>query len=498
MKTTIIVLFFLASFAVRSLRWLGIVQQKEYRLDRVLLFVFSKEGMKEFLRFLPKKSDFSKTGLKRPKITSRSVLMAGIFSILSYIFFRYGMQFLEAYLLQMYPYPRWYLFFCFLFLLFIYLIVIPIFAVVSAIPTVILAHVQTYKRLYQARKKLLISKPKVIGITGSYGKTSTKLLLAHVLGKKFSVFVTPKSYNTKYSVAHSIVKGYSDEEIAIIEYAAYKKGEIKELAKWVRPDMAIITGLTKQHVGLFGSLQEIIHAKAELVASLPEKATVICNIYDKQTQEIVTLGAKDKNLESIFVDSDAKSAHLDTAKINSEGKLLVNWDGQGIQTHLIGVQYRELVHLVIVTALQFGMSKNEICSAIESFIPDDKFIRMYTLQSGVRVVDDGDTSNPKGFEAIITFAKMMRAKKKILITPGIVDLGQDSKEIHTKLAVHAKKVFDSVIFVGEAGKQSFVSVFNDDLLTTKEQLQEIMSTLDSDDLLVIEGRMPAWVQQYFK
>lgn len=498
MKTTAVLLFFLASFFVRALRWLGILQQKEYRLDRVVLFICSREGISEFFRFLPKRSDFSKTGLKRPKVTPRSVVMAGIFGILSFLFFKFGLQTSEAYLLQWYPYPRWYLLVSFVLLLFIYLIFIPLFALVSAIPTVILAHVQTYKRLFQAKKIIQTTNPKIIGITGSYGKTSTKLVLAHVLGKKCSVFVTPKSFNTKYSVANSIVRGYSNEEIAIIEYAAYKKGEIKELARWIKPDMAIITGLTKQHVGLFGSLEEIIKAKSELVASLPNNATVICNVYDKKTEEIVATGSVGKSLEVIQVSPDTKTVQIENAKINSEGKLYFSWNGQKIQTNLIGVQYKELVHLVIVTALQFGMNKQEIASAIESFIPDDTFIHLYTLSSGVRVVDDGDTSNPKGFTAMIAFAKMMKAKKKVLITPGIVDLGRDSNEIHSDLATKCHEVFDNVLFVGESGKTSFLSVFGDELLTTREQLKEVMSTLDSDDLLIVEGRMPVWVQTYFK
>ncbi len=498
MKSTLVVLFFFASFFVRALRWIGVLQQKEYRLDRIFLFLLSREGLQELVRFLPKKTDFTRTGLKRPKLTHRSVLLSVIFILLTVVYFKLGISLGNDILLDWYPYPLWYTFFMILLVMGVYLITIPIFVMVSALPTVLLAYVQTYKRLMQAQKLIKAHNPTVIGITGSYGKTSTKMLLAHVLEKKYSVFMTPKSYNTKYSVAHSIVTGYRNEEIAIIEYAAYKKGEIKELAKWIQPQLAIITGLTKQHVGLFGSLDEIISAKAELVASLPEKADVICNVYDEQTKEIYDLGSKKNGAKLIAVNEEYEKVKIEKAKVNSQGRLQFNWGETTVQTQLLGLQYREIVHLVIVTALRFKMSKDEIIAAIESFIPDEKFIFMFTLNSGVRVVDDGDTSNPKGFEAIINLAKAMQAKKKVLITPGIVDLGRDSKEIHLELARRAQKVFDQVIFVGESGKEEFTEVFAGELLTSSEQLAEVVSTLDADDIIIIEGRMPAWTKQYIQ
>ncbi|GIK84034.1 MAG: hypothetical protein BroJett025_06560 [Patescibacteria group bacterium] len=498
MKTTLVLLFLLASFFVRALRWIGVLQQKEYRFDRVALFLLSGEGIRELLRILPKKSDFSKTGLKRPKMTHRSLLLSAIFALLSFLFLRGGMEFITQFLLQWYPYPLWYRYTAYLLLLVLYLVTIPFLVMLSAVPTVVLAYVQTYKKLLQAKALLDTKKPTVIGITGSYGKTSTKLLLAHVLGKKYSVFVTPKSYNTKYSVAQSVVSGYNGEEIAIIEYAAYKKGEIKELAKWVKPDMAIITGLAKQHVGLFGSLQEIIKAKAELVASLPQKATVICNVYDEQTRQIVDTGNTKNDAKLIAVGPEFNAVQIENARVNQEGKLQFSWNGQTVRTQLVGVQYKELVHLVITTAMHFKLGTAAILDALESFSPDDKFVLTYALASGVKIIDDGDTSNPKGFSAMITLARSLKANKKVLVTPGIVDLGKDSREIHLELARDAKKVFDVVVFVGEPGKEEFQSYFGAELLTTKEQLQEIISTLDKEDLIVIEGRMPAWAKQYFE
>lgn len=498
MKTSLLFLVFITSFFIRALRWLGVMQQKEYRFDRVFLFLRSKEGLKELVRLLPKKTDFSKVGLKRPKVTHRSLLLSLIFIVFSFVYFKVALAWGFEFLNRWYPYPLWYKFLVLLVLMVVYLFTIPVFAMLSAIPTVVLAYIQTYKRLFQAKNVLTAHKPKIIGITGSYGKTSTKVLLAHVLQKKYSVFMTPKSYNTKYSVANSVVHGYNGEEIAIIEYAAYKKGEIKELAKWIRPELAIITGLAMQHVGLFGSLREIISAKSELVASLPQGSSVVCNVYDEDTKQIFDAGSDKNKAKLIAVGPEYSDVKFESVRINQDGKLQLEWDGTTIKTQLIGTQYRELVHLVIVTALKLNVLKQDIISSLESFTPDEKFVYIFSLPNGARVVDDGDTSNPKGFSAMIKLAKVLKATKKVLVTPGIVDLGNDSKEIHLQLAQKSKKVFDQVVYVGDAGREEFKTVFAGELLHSSEQLRELISTLDGDDLVVIEGRMPAWAKEHLQ
>lgn len=498
MKSLLLILFFITSFFVRIMRWFAFMQQKEYRFDRIKLFLFSKEGISELFRFLPNKSDFSRTGLKRPKLTPRVLLLISFFVVLSGLYFYYSLRFGYEYLLTLYPYPMWYSLVLVLCVAVLYLISIPIFVLVSVLPTVLIAYVQTYQVLYLARKKLRTHAPKVIGITGSYGKTSTKLLLAHVLSQKYSVFMTPKSFNTKYSVAKSVVDGYSGQEIAIIEYGAYRKGEIKELTKWVQPEFAIVTGLTEQHLGLFGSVENIISAKAELVSSLPHKATVVCNVYEEKTIQICELGSTSNSAQILEVAPGSKVAPLERVTVTDLGKLKVTWQGTTIQTQLYGKQNQELIRLVIATAQKFGLSREQIISGLETFVPNEKFIYMYSLNSGLRVLDDGDTSNPKGFQAIIDLAKQIKAEKRVLITPGIVDLGGRSRAIHLELARSAKKIFDQVIFVGEVGKEEFVTLFGENCITHREQFAEVINSMKSTDLVVLEGRMPAWVLEQLK
>ena len=498
MKTLALFLFFITSFFVRASRWLGFVQQKEYRFDRMILFLLSDEGKAELLRFFPKRSDFSRIGLKRPKVTGRILLVTAFFVFFSMLYITFSFNLTQVFLLGWYPYPLWYNVVALLLLATFYLLFLPFFVLLSAVPTALIAFIQTYKKLLQARAVLQKSNAIIVGVTGSYGKTSLKFLLSSVLETTYSVFFTPKSYNTKYSVANSIIEGYSDQQVAIIEYAAYKKGEIKTLASWIRPQLAILTGLTKQHLGLFGSLENIISAKAELVESLPPKAKVICNAYDPQTQLIHQNSQAKDRTQLVAVNSEYQKVVLTHARLNKEGKLQFSWNQKVVQTKLLGMHYLELVHVVIVAALELKVSQEAIAHALESFIPNEKFIFSYTLGSGCRVIDDGQTSNPKGFFAIIKLAQALHAQKKVLITSGIVDLGADSSHTHLELAQQAKKVFTQVIYVGESGKKEFESVFGELFLDTPEQFSQVYETLSDEDTLVVEGNIPSWVQAYLQ
>lgn len=498
MKTLLTLTIFFFSYVVRISRWTSIIQQKEYRLDRLLLFLQSPDGLRELIRVFPRKTDFSKVGFKRPRITARSVVVVLFFVFLTFLCSTTYISWGSQVLLENYPAPFWMVPVLVVVALLIFLMCIPILLLVSVVPTALIATVTTYLMLLKASLKLKKGKPMIIGITGSYGKTTTKLLLAHVLENKYSVFKTPRSFNTKYSVAESILKGYNNQAVAILEYAAYKKGEIKSLAFWFQPSIAIITGLAEQHIGLFGSLDNIISAKAELVQSLPSGSTVICNAFNEQTKQIVEIGSKGMQLKKIYLTPEDSHVVLLKVGLSKGARLHFVWQGEFVQTQLIGLHYSETVKMVIKAALVLHVEKDEIIRALENFIPDDRFIYTYTHASSALILSDGNSSNPKGFSAIIKLARSFSQKRKILLTAGIVDLNERTAPIHTVLAQEASKVFDVVVFVGEHGNEVFKKNFKGLCITEQSQLASLMNTLSADDLLVIEGKVPPWVTEVLK
>lgn len=487
MKISLLLILFFGSFFVRILRWLGIVQQKEYRLDRLSLFLKSSEGKDEIKRIVPKKADFTRTGLKRPKMTARSISVGAVFTSI-FLVLIIGLI-LAATIVGSLVFAVPLIIIGLIVLLFL----IPYLLLVAVVPTTIVANIKTRIELSKAKSKINKVKPIIIGITGSYGKTSTKIFLSHVLERKFSVFKTPKSYNTKYSVAKSINDGYTNQEIVIIEYAAYKTGEIKKLAEWFKPKLAVITGLTEQHLGLFGSLSAIIQAKAELVESLASGSTVVCNGYDPGALRIFDMSVNKAELKLVSVNAKHDQVKIFKAHLNKKGELVFVWNGQQVITKLMGIHYLQTVKMVIAVSSELGLTDEQIVSALSDFVPDEKFIYSYTLDSGAVVVDDGGTSNPKGFEAAISLASEVNAKQKTLITQGILDLGTRSDDIHKELAEQAQKVFSNVLYVGEVGSQQFNQEFGDNFENTQLEVVKKIKEIGSDNLVLVEGRMPSWV-----
>lgn len=481
-KTLGLVFILLSSFAIRYLRWLAWFQQKEYRMDRLWLFVKTKEGLAELLRLIPKRSDFSRTSLKRPKPTPRATL-TGFLSILLMI------------LVLTLPWARgWWRW---LFLIVLIYVFLPVFFLLI---NLLLESVKYFlTRYWLFRASLLIAKhrPIIIGITGSYGKTSSKLLLAHVLKQKYSVFVTPKSYNTKLSVAQSVLTGYRGQRLMVIEYGAYTRGEIATLAKFIPPNVAVITGLTQQHLGLFGSMENIAKAKAELIAALPDGAKVFINSADSGADQIFMSGkSKHHAGESLKRINYANFSQSQNYKLSvgENGFLQIKMNNKIVKTQLVGQQYLSQVSLCFAVGEYFGLELDVILDALRNFSPTENFIRRYSLASGCAVIDDGVSSNPTGFRAVLKLVSSFKFERKILVTAGIVDLGKMSAQIHLKLASLAAQTLGEVWYVGEAGKEEFRTVFGSRLIEKQAEVVERLKQLSADDLLIIEGLIPKWLK----
>lgn len=468
-------------FAVRWLRWLAIVQQKEYRLDRLNSFLSSAEGKTDFWRLVPKLKDFTRTGLKRPIRTSRAMVIGGISVVILLMIWLVSASLGWIFLLA--SFVATYLF-------------LPFVVILACFPTALISATITIIFLMKAKMKIAKAKPKIIGIGGSYGKTSTKHLLHHVLSRKFTVFVTPKSHNTKYSVAKSIYDSFSDQQIAILEYGAYKIGEIQYLTEWFPPDLAIETGFTLQHLGLFGSVENSLHAESELVAALPEKAKVFCNAADENALKICEIGRKKNHAEVVPYSGQTSHIRLQHAELNEMGELSFSFHQHQVQTRVVGTHYLENIQGVICVAQEMGLSDDEIAQGLASFVPNSNFIRTSIHKTGALIIDDGGTTNPMGFMAALQLMKVVTKKHSILITSGIVDLAEESSRVHQDLAEKAKDIFDQVLYLGSDGKEEFQKVFGAKMLTDQSVILDMLSKVDGNTIILLEGKMPKWLNQF--
>lgn len=315
-----------------------------------------------------------------------------------------------------------------------------------ALATLILKPYEYYKKrevIERTRSKILSLKNlKVIGITGSFGKSSTKDILFHILSSKYEVLKTPESYNTIFGVAKVVdIELDKSHEYFICEMAAYKKGEIKNLCYMVPPTYGILTGITTQHFERFGSLENTIKAKFELIDSIKEKENIIFNFNDENVNSEV----KRRHLAT-----QAPKIQISNIKFSEDGSsfdLTYNKKIYKATTPLFGFSNIKNLTLAIEMALKLGLSISQIQNTLKSLKSTDN--RMTLIKGdGATIVNNTYSSNVQSFKELIETAKLIPGKK-VLVTPGIVELGNLEIVVHENLGNLASGVFDQVILVGK-------------------------------------------------
>lgn len=487
--------------SVRLLRLVAVVQQKEYRWDRLRSFWSTPAGKREFLLPVLLPIAWRPRQLKHPRLTPRAWVVLGLtggmigviwLCVLWYI------QFGASIVWQQVLLATALVLLCVLFCL-------PVFVLLATLPSAVISFWVTRSSLRQTQKLLSRHQPQIIGLTGSYGKTSTKLLIDQALSVSLDVCTTPGSLNTKYAVSQFLLQQYTGQPYCVIEYAAYTRGEIAALAEYVPPSVAVITGLNQQHLELFGSVPAIVAAKAELIKALPTKASVLWNALDPQVEKIVLLGQR------LHQERWGSAAHLVIQpilpqtvgitewKTSASAKLAVKYKGTWHHTHLVGEQYLSSIALALAVEQLQHIASIKALTAIAAFEPQRGFTRSYRASATTRVLDDSGTSNSQGFAAMIQLSDTLKAQTKVLITSGIPDLGAESVRVHLMLAKQSKQVFDQVWFVGQtsqAGEAEFVAVFGKECVSAATSVPEaaLTSVAKSKSVLItLEGKMPAWV-----
>ena len=365
-------------------------------------------------------------------------------------------------------------------------LLIPLLVVIATIPAWIVTQIANKYYEAKALKQISTHNPLIIGITGSYGKTSTKFILGKLLKAKYSVWYSPKSFNTPFSIPKSIATTYAGEEIMIIEFAAYKRGEIARLTKLFPPKIGIVTGLASQHLDIFGSFSNIIKAKQELPQSLPNKSKLYIN---HQVPEFDNFINPFKHL-SIIKPVNKTISKLGLTNLQ---QLKFNYQNQAITTKIIGQHYLSNIELAIAVAHDLNLTPKQIAESLASFKPGDEFISIQQTQANTIIIHDGKTTNPKGFTAAISLASKIKATPKLIITSGIIDLGSESSRIHQQLASEIKSDFDYLIDTSATGQPAFKQILGLKYLTATnlKSFEKIYQKhLSSNGLLLIEGKIP--------
>ena len=362
--------------------------------------------------------------LKRPKLTFKILLIFFIMIIFYLLFF----------VIYWIPVSAGMTNSLILLLLFFYLIT-PILITVIILFVNPFFNFQKKRIIKRATVKMRnLKKIKVIGITGSYGKTSTKEFLYAVLKEKYKVVKTQGNNNTNIGVAYTVLNKVSDDyDYFICEMGAYKIGEIKEMCSVTSPEIGILTGINEQHLELFGSIENTRKAKLELIESLPENGLAVINSGIMNYE----LRIKVKNIKYFSVDNNVENIKV------YQDYVEFDFQNQKFKANLLGRHYIENILSAIMVAEYLGMNLEEIKNAIEK-IELSKFMmrRSEGLNDSV-FIDDSYSANPDGVIAALDYLdEAYQGYQKIIVFPGIIELGNRSKEVHRKLFNRIDEVCD--------------------------------------------------------
>ena len=371
-------------------------------------------------------SELKKRTLKRPKPTFKTIF------IFSMSFLVYFLVFISCYL---YINKEVSFVLATLFLLFFYLIT-PVLVTLIVFSINPIFNFQKKRVLKKATDKMgTLEKVKVIGITGSYGKTSTKEFLYTILCEKFKVVKTEGNNNTNIGVAYTVLNNVDDsQDYFICEMGAYRIGEIAEMCGIVKPQMGILTGINEQHLDLFGSIENTREAKFELIKSLPQDGLAIINEKLKPETEKREFLVKD-----IKYFSDKMSTKINSSKDGLE----FNYKNVDFKTEIKGEHYLENLLSAIIVAENLGMSLEEIKEAVKKIKPSKFMMRKQEGLNKSIFIDDSYSANPDGVIAALDYLNdEYQDYKKIIVFPGIIELGKESEKVHRRLFTKINEICD--------------------------------------------------------
>lgn len=305
---------------------------------------------------------------------------------------------------------------------------------------------------YLKQAKLHLSKRpnlKIVGITGSYGKTSSKNILNDILNSKYVSYTTPKSFNTP----NGIIKTINDDldkfnEIFIVEMGACKLGDIDELCDIVHPKYGIITSIGLAHLETFKTEENIIKGKFELIENLPKDGIAILN---KDDIKQVNYRLKNK-IKTIWIGISNKDADIyaEDIKMSNEGlsfNVVIDKKKYKFETILLGRHNVYNILGAIALGLEFDIEIEKLQRAVRKLKPTEHRLELKE-QNGIYIIDDAYNSNPVGAKSAVEVLSMMPGKK-IIVTPGMIELGEKEYELNKEFGRQMAKVADEIILVGE-------------------------------------------------
>lgn len=303
-----------------------------------------------------------------------------------------------------------------------------------------------------ARRTLAGFNPTVVGITGSYGKTSTKFFTAHLLESRYRVLMTPESYNTAMGICR-VIRGQlgPEHEVFVVELAENEGGGFEHLLGLVPCSISIVTSVGLQHLEEFGSEAAIRRVMQGFVSMPGSGPTVVLNGDDPVLADLENMHGK-RLLRVSASGSSSSDLHAESIVMGVDGLSFDIVTNQGerfaCQTMLLGRHNVENILLAVVVARELGVSWNAIQDGVATLQAPPHRLQMMAGAGGVRIIDDAFNSNPAGFAMAMEVLAAFPSRR-ILVTPGLVSLGDAEDAANIEAGRQAAGAADTVILVGQ-------------------------------------------------
>lgn len=360
------------------------------------------------------------------------------------------------------------------------------------------------RRYYNDAARILRSMPdlKIIGITGSYGKTSTKHYLHRILSEEFDTLMTPGNFNTTLGVIRTVreyLKPYN--EVFIVEMGAKQVGDIKEICDLVNPQIGIVSSVGPQHLESFKTIENIQKTKFELVDSLPaDGLAVVNNDFD------LISGRAIENVPSVRyavkhpagADLIAEDIHYSASGTDFTAKSSDGWSLK-LHTRLVGECNISNLLAAVAVARHLGVSDEKIRYAVGEIEQVEHRLSIKRAPGGVVVIDDAYNSNPVGSAMALDVLSGITGGRRIVVTPGMIELGDRTYELNRAFGEKIAVSTDIAVIVGHYNRDAILEgIKSKDMpaesiyvVDTFGDAQKLLSTmLVAGDTVLYENDLP--------
>ena len=338
-----------------------------------------------------------------------------------------------------------------------------------------------------------------VGITGSYGKTSTKNIVTDIISDRLFTLMTPASYNTPMGITRTVREMLKPiHEVFICEMGADKAGDISYLMDFVQPKYGIVTSIGPQHLNTFNTMENIIHEKMQEIEMLPPDGVGFINIDNEyikdyrflNTCRIVTVGIENRN-------ADYQAKNIRFSRNGSEFTLEIAKKKYRFTTSLLGIHNITNILLGIALAVELGLDMKEIQKKVASIRQIEHRLQLRKL-NGYTFIDDAFNSNPVGSRMALDVLSMMDGRR-VVVTPGMIDLGPKQDELNREFGSYMKDRADHVVLVGEKQTRTILeglkqSGFAEEEITVCRSINEafeyVYRNFTVKDTILLENDLP--------